>query len=225
MTVRIDGNNQSYGAEGVDLGSVSGAATEATARSTATTTDGTLTLPDPLQSFGSGGDLLAELTALLTLASRSDRDAARASERAEDMLRTQQERLKVQEMHEQADDIRAAAWAEGLSEIGQGVCQMGAGTFECKSGKLDWNDMSLAMNKGFAAAGTTISGQYKAMEKLSQADAEEAGASADRAGRGAKEANAEVQDARDMLKKIASFYEQMLQAQSASLNAAANFRA
>jgi len=223
MTVRVDGHTQGYGAEGVEASSASAAATGATTTASMPA-DGMLTLPDPLPSLGSGGDLLAELTALLTLASRSDRDAARASERAEDMLRTQQEDLKVQQMHEQADDIRAGAWAEGLSEIGQGVCQIGAGTFECKSGKLDWNDMSLAMNKGFAAAGTTVSGQYQAMEKLSQADAEEAGASADRAGRGAKEASEDVQNARDMLKKIASFYEQMLQAQSASLNAAANWR-
>jgi hypothetical protein len=224
MTLRIETNIQSYGAEGVDPASVSTSAGAAAARA-GVSNDAASALPEPLQSLASGGDLLAELTVLLTLASQSERDAARKAERAADVLRTQQEHLKVQQMHEQADDIRAQGWAEGLADIGQGVCQIGAGTITSKLGKLDWNDVSLAMNKGFAAAGSMVSGQYKAMEKLAQADAEEAGANADRAGRASKEASGDVENARDMLKKIASFYEQMLQAQSASMNAAANLRA
>lgn len=226
MTLRIDGNTQVYDAQRAEPGGASTSVAGATALTLDAKSDGgSVALPEPLRSLASGGDLIAELTALLTLASRSDRDAARKAERAEDMLRTQQEHLKVQHMHEQADDIRAQGWAEGLSEVGQGVCQIGAGTIECVPGKLDWNDVSLAMSKGFAGAGSTVSGQYKAMEKLAQADAEEAGGNADRAGRGSKEASEDVENARDMLKKIASFYEQMLQAQGASMNAAANWRA
>jgi hypothetical protein len=226
MTLRIESNIQSHDPEAVEPAGVStsargaGAATEAGLHHY-----GVATLPEPLRSFASGGDLLTELTVLLTLASRSDRDAARKAERAEDMLRTQQEHSKVRQMHEQAADIRAQGWAQGLADIGQGVCQIGAGTITARPGKLDWNDASLALNKGFAAAGGAVSGQYKAMEKLAQAAAEEAGANADRAGRGSKQASEDVENARDTLKKIASFYEQMLQAQSASLNAAANFRA
>jgi len=226
MTLRVDSNTQIDGAQGAGHGEGATPVTGGAALSVDVQSEGGLVaLPEPLITLASGGDLIAELTALLTLASRSDRDAARKAERAEDMLRTQEEHLKVQHLHEQADNIRAQGWAEGLSEIGQGFCQIGAGTFECVPGKLDWNDVSLAMNKGFAAAGSTVTAQFKAMEKLDQADAEEAGGNADRAGRGAKEASEDVENARGMLKKIASFYEQMLQAQSASMNAAANWRA
>jgi len=66
-------------------------------------------LPDPVQRMASGGDMLAELVALLSLASRSDRDAARKAQRAEDLVRTQAEQEKVSKMHEEADDIRSAA--------------------------------------------------------------------------------------------------------------------
>jgi hypothetical protein len=223
MALRIQSNIQT---EGVEPGGVSASPVEAAADTQAGAPSyAAATLPEPLRSLASGGDLLTELTVLLTLASRSDRDAARKAERAEDMLRTQQEYSKVRQMHEQAADIRAQGWAEGLADIGQGVCQIGAGTITARPGKLDWNDASLAMNKGFAAAGSTVSGQYKALEKLAQAAAEEAGANADRAGRGSKQASEDVENARDMLKKIASFYEQMQKAQSASLNAAANWRA
>ncbi|HKO52314.1 MAG TPA: hypothetical protein VJV79_31615 [Polyangiaceae bacterium] len=226
MNLRIDGSISISGAESSDRGSAIRSAGGATAVMSAGLDDqGRLALPRPLPSISSGGDLLAELTVLLTLASQSDRDAARQAQRAEDMLRTQQEDLKVQKLHEQADYIRAQGWAEGLSEIGQGICQVGAGTTTCVRGKLDWNDLSLAMSKSFAGAGAAVAGQYGALEKLAQADAEEAGANADRAGRGSKEASDEVANARDMLKKIASFYEQMLQAQSAAMNAAANWRA
>jgi hypothetical protein len=226
MTLRIESNTQANGAGGVDPAGASTSARDATSASSAgKTADRRLTLPEPLQSFASGGDLLAELTALLTLASQSDRDAARKAGRAEDVFRTQQEHLKVQRMREQADHIRAQGYFEGLADIGQGICQIGAGTFRCEAAKLDWNDMSLAMSKGFAAAGATLSAEYKAREKLAGADAEEAGGNAERAGRRAKEASEDAENARDMLKKIASFYEQMHAAQSASMNAAVNWRA
>ena len=64
MTVRVDGHTQGYGAEGVEASSASAAATGATTTASMPA-DGMLTLPDPLPSLGSGGDLLAELTALL----------------------------------------------------------------------------------------------------------------------------------------------------------------
>jgi hypothetical protein len=182
-------------------------------------------LPDPVQQMAGSGDMLAELVALLTLASRSDRDAARKAERAEDMIRTQQEQQKVAKMHEQADDIRGAAWATGLAEIGQGACELGATLSTQVNGKFDWNDGFKFGRPAFKGGGDLVAGQYKAMEKLDAADAEEANASADRAGRGAKEASEDVDSARDSLKKITSFYEQMLQAQTGALNAAANRRA
>jgi hypothetical protein len=181
-------------------------------------------LPDPVLQMASSGDMLAELVALLTLASRSDRDAARQAARAEDKVRTQQEHQKVAKMHEQADDIRAAAWASGLAEIGQGVCEVGGAFSVQAEGRFDWNDGFKGANTGFKAGGELVRGQYNAMEKLDAADAEDAAASADRAGRGSKEAADDADNARELLKKVASFYEQMLQAQSAALNAAANFR-
>jgi len=226
MTLRIDNYNQGFGADGVESGSIGASAAAATTAGSAQMgANEAGRLPEPLESFASGGDLVTELTALLTLASQNDRDVARQAQRAEDMLRTQQEHLKVQKMHEQADAIRAQGWSEGLAEIGQGACQVTAGLTVDKSRQLDWHDVSLAMDKGFSGAGALVSGQYKASERLAQADAEEAGANADRAGRGSKEAADDVDGARDMLKKIASFYEQMQEAQSASMNAAANFRA
>ncbi len=181
-------------------------------------------LPDPVLQMASGGDLLAELVELLTLASRSDRDAARQAERAEDMVRTQEEQLKIAKMHEQADDIRSGAWASGLAQIGQGACQVGAAFSSQVDCKFDWNDGFNSANTAFKAGGDLASGQYRAMEKLDAADAEGAGASADQAGRGWKEAAEDVDSARELLKKVASFYDQMLQAQSAALNAAANWR-
>jgi len=183
-------------------------------------------LPDPtLEMCNSSGDLLAELVTLLTLASRSDRDAARTMERLEDITRTQEEQKKVEAMHAQADDIRAAAWASGIADIGQGICQVGGSLSTQVDCKFDWNDAFKSSSLGFKAGGEIFEGFYKAQEKLDAADAEVAGANADRAGRGSKEANEDVAAAREMLKKVVSFYEQMLQAQSAALNAAANWRA
>ncbi|HYQ05100.1 MAG TPA: hypothetical protein VER96_40770 [Polyangiaceae bacterium] len=182
-------------------------------------------LPDPVQRLASSGDMVAELVALLTLASRSDRDAARKAERAEDMIRTQQEQQKVAKMHEQADDIRGAAWASGLAEIGQGACEVGVAFTRPVDGKFDWNDGFKAGDPAFKAGGELVSGQFKASEKLDSADAEEADAHANRAGRAAKEASDDVDRAREALKKISSFYEQMLQAQTGTVNAALNWRA
>jgi hypothetical protein len=181
-------------------------------------------LPDPVQQMASSGDMLAALVALMTLASRSDRDAARQAERAEDAARTQAERQKVAKMHDEADDIRAGAWASGLAEVGEGICEVGGALSTQVENKFDVSDGFRATSMGFKAGGELASGQFKATEKLDAADAESAGFSADRAGRGSKEAQDDVSDARELLKKVASFYEQMLQAQSAALNAAASWR-
>lgn len=225
MISRTDSNSQIYA---TDFENTAGVASAVTSTSSATGeqgAEGASLLPEPSTQFVHGGDMLTDLVMLMTLASQNDRDSARKAERAEDMIRTQQEALKVHEMHEQAGDIRAAAWASGLADIGSGVCQIGAGTLDAKACRLDWNDASKAMDKGFSAAGTLVSGQFKAAERLDQADAEEAGAGADRAGRGAKEANEAVESARELMKKVISFYGQMLEAQTAALNAAASWRA
>jgi len=219
MTLRIASNIPADPTVAVEASSASGAT-----QTSLPTGAQVPVLPDPVLQMASGGDLLAELVALLTLASRSDRDAARQAERAEDMARTQEEQQKVAKMHEQADDIRAGAWASGLAEIGQGVCEIGGAFSAQAEGKFDWNDGFKAASTGFKAGGGLARGQYNAMEKLDAADAEDAGASADRAGRGSKEAADDLVNARELLKKVASFYEQMLQAQSGALNAAASWR-
>jgi hypothetical protein len=221
MTFRINSNSL------VDpMGAAEAAIPASTTSSSQTTqaSDLASVLPDPVAQMASGGDMLAELVALLTLASRSDRDSARQAERAEDKARTQAEQQQVAKMHEEADDIRAGAWAAGLAEIGQGACEVGGAFSTPIASKFDWNDGFKAASIGFKAGGELAGGQYKAMEKLDAADAEQAGASADRAGRGSKEAGEDVDNARELLKKVASFYEQMLQAKSATLNAAANWR-
>ena len=221
MISRTDNNSQVYNTEPVEtLNATSGAST-----AQAIQADGSAPiLPDPVQQMASGGDLLAELEALLTLASRSDRDAARKGQRAEDMVRNQKEQQKVDKMHEQANDILGSAWASGLADIGQGACAVGGSLTKEVACKFDWNDAFQVTGIGFKASGEIAEGQFKAAEKLDAAGAEEAGAGAERAGRGAKEADEDVQNARELLKKVASFYEQMLQLRSATLNAAANMR-
>jgi hypothetical protein len=140
------------------------------------------------------------------------------------VARTQAEQQKIAKMHEEADDIRSGAWASGLAEIGQGLCEVGGAFSTQVACKFDCNDAFKATSMGFKAGGEFASSQYKAMEKLDASDAENAGFNADRAGRGSKEAADDVDNARELLKKVASFYEQMLQAQSAALNAAASWR-
>ena len=223
MTFRIDNHTP------VDAtaGAAATISTSAAASTHATQASGgpLSVLPDPVQQMASGGDMLAELVALLTLASRSDRNAARQAQRLEDMSRTRAEQQKVAKMHEQADDIRSGAWASGLADIAQGACEVGSAFSTQVAGEFDWSEGFKAGSIGCKASGEFAAGQYKAMEKLDAADAEDAGATADRAGRGSKQASDDVDNARELLKKVASFYEQMLQAQSASLNAAANWRA
>jgi hypothetical protein len=222
MTFRIDNNTPVEATAATEAASSTSAVASTQASLVAR---GSLSvLPDPVQQMASGGDMLAELVALLTLASRSDRNAGRQAQRLEDMTRTRAEQQKVAKMHEQADDIRAGAWASGLADIGQGACEVGGALNTQVACKFDWSDGFKAGSIGCKAGGELAAGQYKAMEKLDAADAEDAGATADRAGRGSKVGSDDVDDARELLKKVASFYEQMLQAQSASLNAAADWR-
>ena len=221
MTFRINNNSLLDPTDAAEAAIM--ASTPASSQS-ARASDQPSVLPDAVGQMACGGDMLAELVALLTLASRSDRDSARQAERAEDMARTQAEQQKVAKMREEADDIRAGAWAAGLADVGQGACEVGGAFSTQLASKFDWNDGFKAASIGFKAGGELAGGQYKAMEKLDAADAEQAGASADRAGRGSKEAAEDVDNARESLKKVAAFYEQMLQAQSATLNAAANWR-
>lgn len=206
---------------------VDGVSTTAVANSNAGTTavEPSSVLPDPLPPSMGGDDMLYQLVALMTRASQSDRSEARAIQTLDDVTRNRDEADKVQEMRDQADAIRNSAWASGLASIGSGACQIGIGTIGANSCKLDWNDGFKMLDKGFEGAGKLIAGQFDAQQKLDQANAETDGANADRAGRGSQEASDDVQAARDLLKKIESFYEQMLQAQSGALNASASMRA
>lgn len=181
-----------------------------------------------------GGDVGAEIAAMILEESSTERKAARETRGAEEAVEDGAENAQVAAMHAKADDIRSAGIEEGMFEIAGGACTIAAGTVELsgatatsvtvqKQARFETTTMHGAstifgaFGKGEAAAGRAQS----ADDDAAIATHEHAASHAKRAIDDARE---DEKAAQDLARKALDFRQEYEQAQ-ASTNSAALHRA
>jgi len=92
-----------------------------------------------------GGDINAQVAAMVMIAGREKRAQIQQSRRAEERLIQSMEDQQVHEMRQQAEDIRSAGLWEGLGTIVGGALTIGAGAAQIKGATLQADQAALAV--------------------------------------------------------------------------------
>jgi hypothetical protein len=182
---------------------------------------GATLLPDPaLSQLANSGDFVAMLAAVMTQMARQDRDSSRKDERQAAEVAWQQGEAKVRDLQDKADHIRAEGWTEGLTTMAQGACDIGGGL--CGTDKAGDRAASIwrGSGEGFASLGKIGGNEFKAQATLDDARADHDGNAKEVSERFVKLHHESLQDARDLLRKIAQWYSDMKKAQESTVQAA-----
>jgi hypothetical protein len=177
-----------------------------------------------------GGDENAMIAALMLGHARDVREGARVARAAEEKNIEAQENLQVQAMHDQADDLRTAGTIEGITEIGAGVLEVGAGeitmtgeTFPSGELKPAFSGEALTL-KAFGeigkGTGTMVASYYKGESQDADANGTAAGHHAQAAIRRLDDIKDLEKDARDLARTAVDFYRDQTRAKADADHAA-----
>jgi hypothetical protein len=183
-------------------------------------------LPAPLPF--AGGDIAAEIALLNIRAGRDEDQIDTATEETQNKLQDVAEQSEINELHQEASDIRDYAIAAGLLQIGQGATQIAGGAATsgmpqgpAQSAQAQWQGGATLLGAG--ASFVTANGQ--AAQQLDQALVTSYKAVADRAQQTSTEATEGKQDARSVIANAIQFYQQYEATQSQTDLIAAGQRA
>jgi hypothetical protein len=127
-----------------------------------------------------GGDINAQVAAMVMIAGREKRAQIQQSRRAEERLIESMEDQQVDEMRQQAEDIRSAGRWEGLGTIVGGGLTIGAGAAQIvgatKAGEAaeEWKGGATMANGAASVAeggGKVIASGYEKSAKMHEAEA------------------------------------------------------
>jgi hypothetical protein len=165
---------------------------------------------------------IGQLAILVARADEQDRASARQVEDAADQAAMEDANQRVSELRAKADADENAGLAEGIGDIGGGVCTIGAG-LSAPSG---------ARHLAFAAGTTALPGAGKVVQAVfkgesgrDEADAARFEAQAQADLRKYDRARSDEQAANDSIQKVEQFLNQAQQTENATRLAAATFRA
>lgn len=188
-----------------------------------------LLTPDDIEARF-GGDANAEIAALMLGHARDVREGARESRAAEERNIEAQENLQVEEMRNQASDIRRAGTIEGVTEIGTGALDLWAGTTTMtgdtfSDGKLKPEvDGKVLLAKGSSeivkGTGTMGAAWFKGESQTDDANGTAAGHHAQAAIRRLDDIKDVEKDARDLARTAIDFYRDQVHAQAEADHAA-----
>jgi hypothetical protein len=198
--------------------------------STSTSSNGTnggdLPVPFDLPSLG---DPVSDVAALLALLFREDRKHARESSDLEEVARLREGEMRVEEMHQKADEIRSEGWARGVSQIANAACGVAGGALNLSADDPHEGEAVASLfsagGKGFDALGGILGSGYAAaaVEHQSQADLHDSLAEAKKVAR--DKFAEEASDARQMVQKVLEFVKEMNEVRNATLQTVASFKA
>jgi hypothetical protein len=187
---------------------------------------GDLPLPYDLLNLG---DPAAAVAALLAISFQEDRKHAKLASALVESNRLREGEMRVAEMNQKADEIRAEGWARGLSQVLSAACSVNGGIQSLREKEPHKAQALLSLwsegGKGFEAGGMIIGNDHQAdaVNHQAQADLLESRAEASRVARDKFEE--EASDARQMLHKIMEFVKEMNEVRNATLQAVASFKA
>jgi hypothetical protein len=160
-----------------------------------------------------GGDLNAEIAALMLGHARDVRDGARQARASEEKTIEAQENQQVEEMRNQAEDLRRAGAIEGSTEMVGGALGVLAGS----TGKTDIFKGSADIVKG---TGTMGAAWYKGESQIDEANGTAASHHAQAAIRRLDDIKDVEKDARDLARNAIDFYRDQVHTQADADHAA-----
>jgi len=181
-----------------------------------------------------GGDPNAEIAALMLGHARDVREGARQARAAEEKNIEAQENQQVEEMRNQAEDIRRAGYVEGVTEIGTGVLDVFAGETTMNGattmhGKLTPQvEGDVLVMKGSSdvlkGAGTMGAAWFKGESQIDDANGTAASHHAQAAIRRLDDIKDVEKDARDLARNAIDFYRDQVHTQADADHAAVFLR-
>jgi hypothetical protein len=157
-----------------------------------------------------GGDMTAQLAALLLQSSLVDRKQNREMRREAEAVQRAAEDKEIAAMHAQAEHIRSAGQWEGAGMALSGAAQVG-GSF-CSNTPAGPSPAAMRWNAGSKAAeglGRWQAGEANADAKLDEANAKHESQMAGHAKSAVDDAKDGINEANDLSKKILEFYKEM----------------
>jgi hypothetical protein len=148
-----------------------------------------------------GGDIGAQVAAMVLLAARDNRNAAREAQRAEEANLFEQQRAEVEAMHAQADATRSAALDAARGKIFAGSADIGAALV------IDPQRAAALSALGDLGAGVQDlrASQHDFQAAEHSADATRAGNLAEASARRLDQLDSVIDDARDLKNDALSF--------------------
>lgn len=171
-----------------------------------------------------GGDVDAQIAALMLVSSHEQRESLQKARQATEERLEASEDEQVKSMREQADAIEKAGFWKGAAQMCEGAGQIAAGGFGLGT---DAQEPAQSLSAGTGKAGGAgldfIGGEYDREAAEKNADATAAGNRADADKRTLDDVRGDDKDARDTARKALDMVEQ-LQNTQAAMNQAALFQ-
>lgn len=168
-----------------------------------------------------GGDVHAEVAAMVLLAAKDSRDGAREAKTHEERLLRATEDAQVEHMHAQADAVRSAAWYQGVGQIGAGFAQVGSALSLDKAGRpTEDSEIVGAGGEIFSGLTSLASAESRFAAAKHEADATSASNLGAESKRRIEDIRADLDDARDLKNAALDFLRNTTQAEAATDQAA-----
>jgi hypothetical protein len=181
------------------------------------------------------GDVNAQVAAMMLVHAKESRDLNDTAREAEEKHLKEQQDAQVQAMHDQADAVRTAGFADCLGAVFQGGLTMMGGAITMNGatasggGLAPCDQGTVTYLNGFGqlggAAGKFVGDMERAHEKDLEADGVDDGNHADQAKRRLDDLKEQRQDARELTKTAVDFLRQAEQTKGEADRAAVSIRA
>lgn len=167
--------------------------------------------PDEL-ALELGGDVAARAAAMALIASKHGRDAASEARQAEEQRLAAQQEAQIEHMHDQAEAMRAAAWAQaGAQLIGAGLDFAGG-----MSTDLSAKVAAQAASKGTEALGNLSASGHRFDGAIAEAAAVRSGQLASATERRLDDLQTATQEASDLRREAIEFFRSAGQIETAT---------
>jgi hypothetical protein len=162
-------------------------------------------LPDPGCVSMGGGDIGAEISALMVASTREERRSLGNQRVTQEAAIEAANSREIQAMHDNADDLRTQGWVTGGFQMAAGGCSMSAAIAGSKTSAGErWQ----AAGELTGGLGKIVDGQLKAAIEDDATAQTLASQEADRGKRALGDLNDSLGDTRELLRSVIDFYKE-----------------
>lgn len=169
-----------------------------------------------------GGDVNAQVAAMLLKHSQERKSALREERQAQEQLVSTMEARQVAKMRESATEIRTAAQERAIGQIANGACQIAGGCVSMGGSEIDQAVGEAWKGTGASAEGVTSfdAAEHDYAKGMADADAKQAEHLAGEASRGLEDIKDDQKSAHELVRTALDFLKEIRGASDQSKSAA-----